>query len=154
MRCAVITPVAGRHSHLQLQRTGLLAGTLRPDRHIVVTMQDGAIRNLLDERAPPVDIVETTRQAGALPLARARNLGAQQAMSAEADLLIFLDVDCVPGPMLVSRYVQHAAQEMRPSSAARFPTCHRRRAPVTRSHRCLSWAVRIRPGRCRRRPAR
>ena len=115
MRCAVITLVAGRHSHLQLQRTGLLAGTLRPDRHIVVTMQDGAVRNLLDEQAPRVDIVETTRQAGALPLARARNLGAQQAMSAGADLLIFLDVDCVPGPMLVSRYVQHAAQEMRPS---------------------------------------
>ena len=115
MRCAVITPVAGRHSHLQLQRTGLLAGTLRPDRHIVVTMQDGAVRNLLDERAPRVDIVETTRQAGALPLARARNLGAQQAMSAGADLLIFLDVDCVPGPMLVSRYARHAAQEMRPS---------------------------------------
>ncbi|HEY3647036.1 MAG TPA: galactosyltransferase-related protein [Streptosporangiaceae bacterium] len=78
-------------------------------------MQDGAVRNLLDEWAPRVDIVETTRQAGALPLARARNLGAQQAMSAGADLLIFLDVDCVPGPMLVSRYVQHAAQEMRPS---------------------------------------
>jgi hypothetical protein len=52
MRCAVITLVAGRHSHLQLQRTGLLAGSLRPDRHIVVTMQDGAVRNLLDERAP------------------------------------------------------------------------------------------------------
>src|SRR2546430_8231833 len=114
MRCAVITLVAGRHSHLQLQRTGLLAGTLRPDRYIVVTMQDGAVRNLLDEQAPRVDIVETTRHAGALPLARARNLGAQQAMSAGADLLIFLDVDCVPGPMLVSRYAQHAAQEMRP----------------------------------------
>ena len=67
MHCAVITPVAGRHSHLQLQRTGLLAGTLRPDRHIVVTMQDGAVRNLLDEWAPRVDIVETPRQAGALP---------------------------------------------------------------------------------------
>jgi GT2 family glycosyltransferase len=115
MRCAIITLVAGRHSHLQLQRTGLLAGTLRPDRHIVVTMQDGAVRNLLDAWAPRVDIVETPRQAGALPLARARNLGAQQAMSAGADLLIFLDVDCVPGPMLVSRYAQHAAQEMRPS---------------------------------------
>jgi hypothetical protein len=93
----------------------LIASTLRPDRHIVVTMQDGAVRNLLDECAPPVDIVETTRQAGALPLARARNLGAQQAMNAGADLLIYLDVDCVPSPMLVSRYAQHAAQEMRPS---------------------------------------
>ena len=119
MRCAVITPVAGRHSHLQLQRAGLLAGTLRPDWHIVVTMEDGAVRNLLDERAPPVDIVETTRQAGALPLASARNLGARQAMSAGADLLIFLDVDCVPGPMLVSRYARHAAQEMRPQLALR-----------------------------------
>jgi hypothetical protein len=38
--------------------------------------------------------------------------------------------------------------------AARFPTCRRRRTSVTGSHRCLSWAVRIRPGRYRRRPAR
>src|SRR5258708_9962115 len=113
MPCAVITLVAGRHPHLQLQRTGVVAAAFRPDRHIVVTMQDAAVRDLLDEQAPRVDIVETTRQAGALPLARARNLGAQQAMSAGADLLIFLDVDCVPGPMLVSRYAQHAAQEMR-----------------------------------------
>ena len=78
MRCAVITPVAGRHSHLQPAATGLLAGTLRPDRHIVVTMQDGPARNLLDERAPRADIVETPCPPGALPLARARNLGAQQ----------------------------------------------------------------------------
>jgi GT2 family glycosyltransferase len=115
MRCAVITLVAGRHSHLQLQRSGLLAGTLLPDRHVVVTMQDRAARSLLGNRPPPVDIVETTRQAGALPLARARNLGAQRALQTGADLLIFLDVDCVPGPALVSRYVQQAARETRPS---------------------------------------
>ena len=115
MRCAVITLVAGRHSHLQFQRQGLVAGKVQPDRHIVVTMQDRAVRALLDRRAPWVDIVETTRQAGALPLARARNLGAQRAVTAGADLLIFLDVDCVPGPLLVSRYVEHAARGERPS---------------------------------------
>lgn len=115
MRCAVITIVAGRHSHLQLQLRGLLVGTLQPDRHIVVSMQDPAIRTLLARQAPWVDIVETTRQADAFPLARARNIGAERAINAGADLLIFLDVDCVPGPLLVSRYVQHATQEERPS---------------------------------------
>lgn len=115
MHCAVITLVAGRHSHLRLQRRGLLAGTLQPDRHIVVAMQDRAIRGLLDHRPPRVDIVETTRTAGRLPLARARNLGAQRALSAGADLLIFLDIDCIPGPLLVSRYAQQAARHTPPS---------------------------------------
>ena len=67
MRCAVITLVAGRHSHLRLQRRGLLAGTLLPDRHIVVAMQDRVVRSLLDHRVPQVEIVETTCQAGRSP---------------------------------------------------------------------------------------
>jgi GT2 family glycosyltransferase len=115
MRCAVITLVAGRHSHLRLQRRGVLAGAVRPDRHIVVSMNDRRVRNLLDRQPPEVDIVETPCLPGSLPLARARNRGAQRALLAGADLLIFLDVDCVPGRLLVQRYVQHAAQETRPT---------------------------------------
>jgi GT2 family glycosyltransferase len=39
-----------------------------------------------------------------LPLARARNAGAEHALAAGAELLVFLDVDCLPGPELFSRY--------------------------------------------------
>ena len=39
-----------------------------------------------------------------MPLSAARNLGAATAMDAGAEHLVFLDVDCVPGPTLVERY--------------------------------------------------
>jgi GT2 family glycosyltransferase len=47
-----------------------------------------------------------------LPLARARNIGAQAAIDAGAELLIFLDVDCLPSPQLIERY--RAAAEQSP----------------------------------------
>jgi GT2 family glycosyltransferase len=108
MRIAVITPVSGRHDHLRLQRRALLAGTSRPDRHVVVAMNDRAIHQVLDHSGPNPEIVDLPAYAGPLPLAAARNLGAQQALSARADLLIFLDVDCAPGPQLVARYADRA----------------------------------------------
>ncbi len=54
------------------------------------------------------------------PRARCRwpgrgNAGAQYALRSGADLLIFLDVDCIPGPLLVQRYRQLAATETTPS---------------------------------------
>lgn len=52
---------------------------------------------------------------GVLPLARARNLGAAHALEHGAELLIFLDVDCIPGEQLIDRYAQ----------AARDPAHHR-----------------------------
>jgi len=49
-----------------------------------------------------------------LPLAEARNRGADIAMSRGADLLVFLDVDCIPSPALVATYAAaeaHVAAE-------------------------------------------
>ena len=57
MRSAVITLVAGRHAHLALQRRGLLAGSFRPDAHIVVTMNDPSARDVLEPGTPDPDIV-------------------------------------------------------------------------------------------------
>lgn len=115
MRTAVITLVSGRHAHLALQRRGLLAGDLRPDLHVVVAMNDGHARDMLDGHAPCPDVVELRYPPGPLPLARARNAGAEHALHSGADVLIFLDVDCVPGPRLVSRYLQLAASEQSPT---------------------------------------
>ncbi len=41
---------------------------------------------------------------GRLPLARARNAGAAAALAAGCELLVFLDVDCLPGPGLIAGY--------------------------------------------------
>jgi GT2 family glycosyltransferase len=115
MRAAVITLVAGRHSHLALQRRGLLAGTVPADQHIVVAMGDPGAAAVLDRGSPRPEVIELPCAGGPLPLARARNAGARRALAAGADLLIFLDVDCVPGPGLVQRYLQVAASEPAPT---------------------------------------
>jgi hypothetical protein len=115
MRSAVITPVAGRRSHLALQRCGLLAGLVQPDLHILVSMNDPRAGDVLDRQPPCPDVLELPCAPGPLPLSQARNAGAGRAVSAGADLLIFLDVDCVPGPLLVQRYLQQAASEPDPT---------------------------------------
>ncbi|PZS14997.1 MAG: sugar transferase [Pseudonocardiales bacterium] len=108
MRVAVITPVSGRHAHLHLQRRGLQAGTVRPVLHVVAAMGDtGVARELVGELSTVVH--DVTKIDGSLPLARARNEGAQQAIAAGAELLVFLDVDCVPGSRMIERYVGAAS---------------------------------------------
>jgi hypothetical protein len=47
MRIAVVTPVSGRHRHLRLQRHALLAGTVRPELHVVAAMNDPAVGRML-----------------------------------------------------------------------------------------------------------
>jgi N-acetylglucosaminyl-diphospho-decaprenol L-rhamnosyltransferase len=97
---AVITVVHGRHDHFLRQRAGLAA--CAPDDRIVVALADPAIP-VADEH-----VVRCAADPDALPLARARNAGARAALERGADLLIFLDVDCIPGPELIHRYVDAA----------------------------------------------
>lgn len=108
IRCAAITLVHARHEHLLLQRDGLARSTCPPARYVVVAMGDERVSPLLAERAPEADVLELACAAGSLPLAQARNLGAEHALLHGAELLIFLDVDCIPSPEMVERYA-HAA---------------------------------------------
>jgi GT2 family glycosyltransferase len=95
----------GRRAHLQLQEQGLRRSEC-PIRHrVVVAMGDEAICGLSD-----VEIVTRVPSGDRLPLARARNEGARAAIAAGADLLIFLDVDCIPAPRMVGRYLAAAQQ--------------------------------------------
>jgi len=110
----VITTVRDRLDHLAGMRRGLASQRLarRPGaiEHVVVRM-GGADPwpGMLD--GPPVVPVEMSlpRRAdgGHLPLAAARNAGAA---ATAADVLVFLDVDCIPCPDLVERY-RWAAQQ-------------------------------------------
>ncbi len=112
MRTAVVTIAHGRHDHLGGQLRGLRSGTNHPDLHVVVALDDPAIAGVI--RAHPgyatghATVIECP--AGAhLPLARARNIGAAHALEAGADMIVFLDVDCIPSPTLVARYRAVAA---------------------------------------------
>ena len=104
-RVAVVTVVAGRHAHLRAQRRGLAAAHPRPHEHVVVALGDPAIaaRRRRAAGLPTTWSSSPTRPAG-LPVAAARNRGAAAALAAGADVVVFLDVDCIPDPCLVGAY--------------------------------------------------
>ncbi|MEH3077229.1 MAG: glycosyltransferase [Quadrisphaera sp.] len=117
---AVLTIVAGRHDHLRGQLHGLAAQTSPPDLHVVASMGDHRVRSVLEEvpaapgtRRVVVDVAvpEHGEGAGELPLARARNAAAAEAAAHGAELLVLLDVDCVPSPDLVATYQRAAASQ-------------------------------------------
>jgi N-acetylglucosaminyl-diphospho-decaprenol L-rhamnosyltransferase len=99
----VVTIVHGRATHLARQHEGLLRSRRVPDGHVVVAMDDPDVPEL---RGPGLDrtVVHVPGAGGALPLAHARNVGARTALEAGADVLVFLDVDCIPSPELVGAY--------------------------------------------------
>ena len=103
MKVAVITPVAGRRRHFELQQQALRRSQVAFDVRIVVAMGE-----------PPTaangDVLVSIPAGDRLPLARARNAGARAAIDAGAGLLIFLDVDCLPSPQMLGRYVEAAEQ--------------------------------------------
>lgn len=118
-RVVVVTPLAGRHDHLRRQHASLAAGSRRPDAVVLASMGDDEVAGVV-ARGPLADVC-TVVDAGScsgvgLPIARARNLGAQTAFDLGADLLVFLDVDCMASPFLVERYVevhsQHAGADL------------------------------------------
>jgi hypothetical protein len=102
-RVAVITPVKGRNEHLRRQQLGLRASRRTCDLRVIVTMDHelGATETEHTDICVPVPVPRT----GRLPLARARNAGAAAALDAGANLLVFLDVDCIPSPTMLERYV-------------------------------------------------
>ena len=111
MKVVAVTIAAGRHRHLLAQRTHLRA-LADPPRHVVVSMGDPALGVLLqhdpDAEVIDVEVIEAGACGDRLPLARARNTGIARALDLGADLVIALDVDCLPGPHLVERYVAAA----------------------------------------------
>lgn len=112
MTTAVLTLVHGRHAHLANQRRSLAASTRVPDLHVVVAMDDAAIRAVTGAHPVPgcrtlVVDVDTTPEG--LPLAAARNLAATTATEAGADGLVLLDVDCIAEPELVGTYTDALA---------------------------------------------
>ncbi len=100
----VVTIVHGRHDHLRQQVRVLR--TLSPATgHVVVAMDDPAIDEVVGHE-PGTTILHVDGDPLGLPLARARNVGVEAAIAGGAELVVLLDVDCVPGPRLVAAYEQ------------------------------------------------
>ncbi|TYQ09182.1 UNVERIFIED_ORG: GT2 family glycosyltransferase [Gordonia westfalica J30] len=109
---AVITIVSGRHRHLRRQLEAFEHSTVHPAVHVVVAMNDPDIDAVVNDSAPtghPMRVVHISGEPGTLPLAEARNIGARTAIEAGATLLVFLDVDCIPGPDMIDRYLRSCA---------------------------------------------
>jgi GT2 family glycosyltransferase len=106
MRSAVITTVHGRAQHLQRQLDGIAGSARLPDIHVVVAIDDAAMTDVVAASGHTAHVVHCDKDSGPLPVASARNVGAQAALNDGADLLVFLDVDCIPGRNMLCRYYQ------------------------------------------------
>jgi GT2 family glycosyltransferase len=93
---------------LARQIEGVRASLAPPDRHVVVAL-DASERDAIARACPPsTDVIAVSSSDGRLPLAAGRNAGAERALRRGAELLVFLDVDCIPGPNLFARYAEVA----------------------------------------------
>ncbi len=108
MTVAVITIVHGRPRHLREQQRGLAAATVPPAHYVVVSMADpdaAAATRVGPLADTGTSLHPVTVPVGAdLPLAAARNAGAAAALAAGAQVLVFLDVDCIPSPAAIGTY--------------------------------------------------
>ena len=98
----VCTP--DRKEHLRSQRRAL-AVHLPGAQHIVVLPTRPGSEELAAELATDGALPLEVPAGPDLPVARCRNLGGDRAAEL-AELIVFLDVDCMPGPDLRTRYSQ------------------------------------------------
>ena len=102
-RISALTIAAGRAEHLRNVVAGFQAQTVRPDELVIGGMQDVAYDGLPETDFPVRQIFVTGPE---LPLAAARNAVAG---TATGDLLVFVDVDCIPHPNLIFDYLSRSA---------------------------------------------
>lgn len=102
MPASVLTLARGRERQLAHLMQGLARQTTPPAELVIAWMQPAPAGGLPDPGCPVRHLVVPGEP---MPLAAARNRAAAAAI---CDLLVFLDVDCVPGPGLVEAYVRGA----------------------------------------------
>ena len=101
MSISICTLASGRETHLRNLVLGLGQSRRAPLELVVAVMQDEAF--VLPATSFPIR--QVVLGSGGVPLARARNAAAQ---AASGELLVFLDVDCIPHPDLIDDYVRSA----------------------------------------------
>lgn len=100
---SVLTLVRGRADALRNLMRGLADQTRCPRELVIAWMQPEPAPDLPDPGCPIRHVIVPGER---MPLAGARNRAAAEA---GADLLVFLDVDCIPSPNLVAAYAEAAA---------------------------------------------
>lgn len=101
---SVLTLVRGRADRLRNLMSGLARQSVRPRELVIAWMQPERTLDLPDPGCP---VRHRHVEGEPMPLAAARNRAAE---AATGDLLVFLDVDCIPSPSLVAAYRRAAAQ--------------------------------------------
>ena len=91
MTISVCTLAHGRDGHLTNLVRALDRSSIPPDELVIAVMQDEPY--VLPETRFPIR--QLMIEAGDIPLAEARNTAAR---AARGQLLVFLDVDCIPHP--------------------------------------------------------
>lgn len=104
MRTAVVTVVHGRAGHLRNQLLGLKRSLRVPDHHVVIAVDDPTVHGTVADCGARASVVALPASGEHLPIAQARNVGARTALEQGAEVLVFLDVDCIPGAALIGRY--------------------------------------------------
>lgn len=110
LRTALITTVRRQHDALLDQVSGFSLGADVPDQHVVVALAD---RTVSQGQLPITSDRWTTLIAGLptvraqLPTARGLQLGIEQAVEAGAELLVLLEVTCIPGPRFLTQLHEH-----------------------------------------------
>lgn len=99
----LVTIVHGREQHLARQLAAIDSAEAVPELHVIVAMDDPAVARRYADR-PRTLVVECASTGSHLPLAAARNAGAAAARERGAEVLVFLDVDCLPASGLFARY--------------------------------------------------
>ncbi|MCV7420328.1 glycosyltransferase family 2 protein [Mycobacterium yunnanensis] len=107
MKTTVVTAVRGRGDHLRRQLDGLARSAVPADHHVVVAVDDDDVARRV--RDDGTTVVALRSGSPRIPMARARNLGARVAVDGGAELLVFLDVDCIPAPEMIGYYQLAAA---------------------------------------------
>jgi len=102
MNVTVCTIVRGRELHLNNLGRSLSASNHPIDRWVVIGM-DEEPRFAPERPGLPIETVNMACPADRIPLAEARNAAAAHAASG-SDLLVFLDVDCLAGPDMITAF--------------------------------------------------
>lgn len=96
---SLLTIVHGRRDHLGRMLRGIAQSSLLPDEVIIVHMNEPIDRSLTIAGAELIQLAVRTGD-GRLPLAAARCAAAARA---GGEVLLFLDVDCIPAPDFIER---------------------------------------------------
>lgn len=104
MKISVCTLAHGRAAHMTNLVQGLMLSKRQPDELVIVVMQDSQY----DLPQTDFPVRQIMLENTGIPLAVARNRAARESCS---DFLIFLDVDCIPHPDLISDYIAATARQ-------------------------------------------